>query len=96
MVKGRASSLEIVGTEKPNGLNNKDYKQLILNLLTEKSSATREEIEKLLMPLLPQDLPLAKRQKKISNALVELSSKDKQIKNVSQSIKYSVWELIKD
>ena len=96
MIKGRTSSLEIVGTEKPNGLSNKDYKQLILNLLSEKASATREEIEKLLMPLLPQDLPLAKRQKKISNALVELSSRDKQIRNISQSIKYSIWELIKD
>jgi len=96
MVKGRASSLEIVGTEKPGSLSNKDYKQLILNFLAEKGSATREEIEKLLMPLLPQDLPLAKRQKKISNVLVDLSSRDRQIRNISQSIKFSVWELIKN
>jgi len=48
------------------------------------------------MPLLSQDLPLAKRQKKISNILVDLSSRDRQIRNISQSIKFSVWELIKD
>jgi ATP-dependent DNA helicase RecG len=95
-VKGRSTSLEIVGSGNPGSLSNKDYKQMILNLLAEKGSASREEIEKLLMPLLPQDLPIAKRQKKISNVLVELSSKDKKIKNISQSIKYSVWELCKD
>jgi len=96
MVKGRINSLEIVGTEKSDSLSNKDYKQMILNFLTERDSATREEIEKLLMPFLPQNLSLTKRQKKISNVLVELSTKDKKIKNISQSIKYSVWKLNKD
>ncbi|MCL2326919.1 MAG: putative DNA binding domain-containing protein [Bacteroidetes bacterium] len=93
MVKGRTSSLEIVGTEKPNSLSNKDYKQLILNLLAEKGSATREEIEKMLLPLLPQGLPAAKQQKKISNLITELSQKERKIKNISTSDKYAEWTL---
>ena len=69
---------------------------MILDLLKGKGSASREEIEKLIMPFLPQDLPVEKRQKKISNVLVELSSKDKKIKNISQSIKFSIWQLNTD
>jgi len=94
MVKGRASSLEIIGIEKQKGLSNKDYKQMILNLLVEKGSATREEIEQILMPLLPQDLPLVKQQKKISNLITELSQKQGKIKNTSISDKYSEWVLV--
>jgi len=93
LVKGRSSSLEIVGTAIQAKLSNTDYKQKILSLLKEKDSASREDIEKLIMPLLPKDLSLEKRQKKISNMLVELSTKDKKINNVSSSIKYPIWEL---
>jgi len=92
-VKGRATSLQIVGDAIITKLSNSDLKQKILDLLKEKNSASREDIENLIMPLLPADLPVEKRQKKISNVLVELSTKDKKIKNVSSSIKYSVWEL---
>ena len=93
LVKGRATLLQIVGDKKHTRLSNSDLKEKILDLLKEKNSASREDIENLIMPLLPLDLPFEKRQKKISNVLVELSSKDKKIKNVSPSIKYSVWEL---
>jgi ATP-dependent DNA helicase RecG len=95
-IKGRSSSLQIVGLEKPVVITNKDYKQMIINLLSEKESVQREEIEKLIMPFLPSELPVEKRQKKISNILVELSTKEKKIKNVSSSIKYSIWKLNKD
>jgi ATP-dependent DNA helicase RecG len=94
MVKGRSTSLEIVGTEKQKGLSNKDFKQMILNLLSEKGSASRENIEKTLMPFLPQDLPLMKRQKKISNLITDLSKKEGKIENISTSDKYSEWALI--
>jgi ATP-dependent DNA helicase RecG len=93
LVKGRATLLQIAGNKKFTSLSNSDLKQKVLVLLKEKNSASREDIEKLIMPLLPADLPVEKRQKKISNVLVELSTKDKKIKNVSSSIKYSVWEL---
>jgi ATP-dependent DNA helicase RecG len=94
MVKGRSASLEIAGAEKPDGLTNKDYKQMILNLLAEKGSVQREDIEKLLVPLLPRDLSMTKRQKKISNLITELSYKEGKIKNVSSSDKYSEWTLM--
>jgi ATP-dependent DNA helicase RecG len=93
LVKGRATLLQIAGNKKFTSLSNSDLKQKVLVLLKEKNSASREDIEKLIMPLLPADLPVEKRQKKISNVLVELLTKDKKIKNVSSSIKYSVWEL---
>jgi ATP-dependent DNA helicase RecG len=93
IIKGRNTSLEIVGPENPGNLSNKDYKQMILNLLAEKGSVSREEIEKLLMPLLPQDLPVAKRQKKVSNLITELSHKERKIKNISSSDKYAEWTL---
>ncbi|GHU60504.1 hypothetical protein FACS1894121_0700 [Bacteroidia bacterium] len=93
LIKGRNSLLEIVGSAKV-GLTNKDFKQMILDLLNEKGSAARDEVENLIMPLLPQDLPIEKRQKKISNILVELSSKEQKIQNISPSIKFSVWKLI--
>ncbi|GHT20071.1 hypothetical protein FACS189429_8180 [Bacteroidia bacterium] len=93
LIKGRSSLVEIVGSIKSVDFTNKDFKEMVLNLLREKGSVSREEIEKLIMPFLPQDLPVEKKQKKISNVLVELSSKDKKIRNISQSIKFSVWEL---
>ncbi|GAB6013630.1 ATP-binding protein, partial [Viscerimonas tarda] len=93
LIKGRSSLVEIVGSIKSVDFTNKDFKEMVLNLLREKGSVSREEIEKLIMPFLPQDLPVEKKQKKISNVLVGLSSKDKKIRNISQSIKFSVWEL---
>jgi hypothetical protein len=45
------------------------------------------------MPTLPFDMPKDKRQKKISNILVKMSSKDLKIKNISRSPKYPVWVL---
>jgi len=77
LVKGRTASLQIVGDENFIRLSNSDLKKKILNLIKEKGTVSREDIEKLIMPLLPPDLPIEKRQKKISNVLVELSTKDK-------------------
>ena len=93
--KGRSTSLEIVGANKPEGLSNKDYKQMILNLLAEKGSATKEEIETLLFPLLPTDLTEAKKTKKISNLITELSFQEARIKNVSSSKKFAVWQIVR-
>ena len=94
LVKGRSTSLEIVGEEKPGSPTNKDFKKMILDLLAEKGSVSREDIEKLIMPLLPQDLTIAKRQKRISNLITELSQRERKIKNVSPSDKYSEWTLV--
>jgi len=96
LVKGRSTSLEIVGdVHTNNSLTNKNYKQKILDLIVEKGSATKEEIETLLMPLLPMTLNISKKQKKISNLITELSLQDKKIMNTSSSKKYAVWQVIK-
>ena len=93
LVKGKVTSLQIVGAT--NDLTGKDYKQMILTLLTEKGSASREDVEKLLIPILPQNWTLTQQRKKVSNLLTILSSKDGKIKNISQSDKYPVYEIKK-
>ena len=66
---------------------------MILNYIKGKGSATREDIETLIMPTLPYDMPMDKKQKKISNILVKMSSNDLLIRNLSRSPKYPVWKL---
>jgi len=92
-VKGRATSLQIVGDAITTILSNSDLKQKILDLLKEKNSASREDIENLIMPLLPSDLPVEKRQKKISNLISDLSNREGIIKNSSSSDKFAVWTI---
>ncbi|GHT53804.1 hypothetical protein AGMMS49982_17470 [Bacteroidia bacterium] len=70
-----------------------EYKRMILNLIKIKGVATREEIEALIMPTLPFDLPKEKQQRKISNITAKLAS-DGKIKNISASTKASVWVLV--
>ena len=67
---------------------------MILDLITQKGSATREDIINLIMPTLSPDIPIEKRQRKISNITAKLASNDKQIKNISNSTKASVWVLV--
>jgi ATP-dependent DNA helicase RecG len=103
-VKGRATSLQIVGNAKSVGkikfdnnvktVPNKELKQKILNLLRKKGSATRVDIEKLIMPHLPAELPIENKRKKISNIVSELSYKEGQIVNISSSTKNPVWKLV--
>ena len=95
MVKGRNTSLEIVGIDKTERFSNKDYKQMILNLLAERGTASKEEIEKLLLPLLPTELTLTKKQKKVSNLISELSFQEAKITNISTSKRFSVWKIAK-
>ncbi|GHV62246.1 hypothetical protein FACS1894195_3960 [Bacteroidia bacterium] len=93
LIKGRSTALEIVGDANLIGLTNTDYKQMVLDLLKEKGTATREDLETLLLPLLPPDLSTAKQQKKVSNIVSELSHKGGKIKNISPSTKSPVWKL---
>ena len=72
----------------------REYKQMILNMITQKGSATREDIVNLIMPTLSPDIPIEKRQRKISNITAELAYEDKLIENISKSTKASVWVLI--
>jgi len=87
-----ASELQIIGYYPT--VSYQEYKQMILDLITQKGSATREDIINLIMPTLSPDIPIEKRQRKISNITAKLASNDKQIKNISNSTKASIWVLV--
>ena len=93
LVAGWLPHIQIIAENRPKKIPYSEYKRVILNYIEEKGSATREDIEGLIMPTLSFDEPIEKRQKKISNILVELSSKDMKIKKISKSPKYPVWVL---
>jgi ATP-dependent DNA helicase RecG len=91
-VIGVASNLFIIDSY-PNA-SFTDYKKLILNFLRIKGTATREDINNLIIPLLIEDESVEKKQKKISNIISKLAYTDKKIENISKSVKYPVWKLI--
>jgi ATP-dependent DNA helicase RecG len=76
----------------PNATFN-DYKKLILNFLKINGTATREDINNLIIPLLIEDEPIEKKQKKVSNIISKLAYTDKKIENISKSVRYPVWKL---
>ncbi|GHV68986.1 hypothetical protein FACS1894199_17050 [Bacteroidia bacterium] len=91
LIVGEEPNLQIVGLDRKIPYN--EYKEMILNLIQSKGSATRAEIENLLIPTLPFDLSKAKQQRKISNITAKLASEGK-IRNSSSSTKSSVWVLV--
>ena len=70
-----------------------DYKHLILDLISQKGAATREDIVNLIMPTLSPDEPMNKKIKKIANIITRESAKEKAIINSSNSDKYPIWVL---
>jgi ATP-dependent DNA helicase RecG len=70
-----------------------DYKKLILNFIKIKGTATREDINNLILPLLIEKESLDKKQKKVSNIISKLAYTDKKIENTAKSVKYPVWKL---
>jgi ATP-dependent DNA helicase RecG len=92
LVAGVASELQVAGDYTK--ISYQDYKQMVLELITKTGSATRDDIANLIMPTMSPDEPMEKRQKKISNIIVEISTKDKKIVNISKSIKSPVWTLV--
>ena len=87
-----ATGLQIMGLYPI--ISYQEYKQMILDIITRKGSATREDIINLIMPTLSPDIPIEKRQRKISNITAKLAYNDNQIKNISNSTKASVWVLV--
>jgi ATP-dependent DNA helicase RecG len=91
LVVDSASNLFITDSY-PNATFN-DYKKLILNFLKINGTATREDINNLIIPLLIEDEPIEKKQKKVSNIISKLAYTDKKIENISKSVRYPVWKL---
>jgi ATP-dependent DNA helicase RecG len=91
LITGLPSAIQIIGYYPV--ISYQEYKQMILDLIIQKGSATRDDIVNLIMPTLSPDIPIVKRQRKISNITAKLAYNDKQIKNIANSTKASVWIL---
>jgi ATP-dependent DNA helicase RecG len=92
LVAGVASELQVAGNYTK--ISYQDYKQMILDLIHQNGSATREDIVNLIMPTLSPDEPIEKRLRKITNIVAKLSKQEKVIKNISNTDKYPVWEFV--
>jgi ATP-dependent DNA helicase RecG len=92
LIAGWLPNIQIITEDRPENIPYREYKKMILNYIKEKGSATREDIETLIIPTLPFDMPKDKKQRKISNITAKLANEGK-IKNQSISTKSSVWVL---
>jgi len=72
--------------------DNKHYKTLILDFIRQFGSASRKDIDSLLMNKLPDVLNEKQKKNKINNLLAELARKDKAIRNIG-SDRNSSWVL---
>ncbi|MBA1336322.1 MAG: Transcriptional regulator [Firmicutes bacterium] len=69
------------------------YKKLIIDFIKEYGSASRKDIDELLIDKLPDILDEKQKKKKISNIISEMANKDNAIKNIGTFSK-SKWVLI--
>lgn len=60
---------------------------MILEYLDKYDSATREDIDKLILDILPTVLDIDKRKNKLRNIMYAMSKKDKTIKNIGTNRK---------
>jgi ATP-dependent DNA helicase RecG len=91
LVAGIASELQVAGNYVK--ISYQDYKYIILDLITQNGSATREDIVNLIMPTLSPDEPMEKRLRKITNIVARMSKQEKIIINTSNTDKYPLWKL---
>ena len=92
LVAGMASELQVAGNY--NIISYQDYKQMILDLLRQNGSATREDIVNMILPTMSPDEKMEKRLRKITNIVARLSKQEKIIKNTSKTDKYPIWKLV--
>ena len=92
LVAGMGFELQVAGNYTK--IPYQHYKQMILDLIYQNGSATREDIVNLIMPTLSPDEPIEKRLRKITNIVAKLSKGEKVIKNTSKTDKFPVWKLI--
>ena len=70
----------------------KYYKEMVIELIKKFDSASRQDIDRLLLSKLPDILDEKQKLKKINNLLYEMSRKDKTIRN-SGTKRTPVWVL---
>ena len=66
---------------KMRGLKDEHYKKMILEYLEKYKSASKDDIDKLILELLPNILILDKKKNKLRNIMYAMSKKDNTIKN---------------
>lgn len=75
------------------GFKDEHYKKLILEYLDKYKQASKSDIDKLILDILPEILDKAKRQNKVRNLIYAMSKKDKTIVNKGTT-RYPKWEKV--
>lgn len=66
---------------KNRGFHNEYYKKMIVEYLKKNPGVSRQDVDDLLMSILPKILTEKQKRKKVGNLLLDLSSRDKTIIN---------------
>ena len=69
------------GYLKNRGLKDKHYKELVLEYVAKYGTATKEDIDKLILDILPAILDEKQKQNKVRNLLYAMHKRDKSIEN---------------
>jgi len=77
---------------KQRGFKDEHYKQMILNLIIEYGSASKQDIDRLILDILPKVLDEKQKANKVRNIVYAMSKRDKSIENKG-SIRYPKWML---
>jgi ATP-dependent DNA helicase RecG len=75
---------------KARGFKDDHYKAMILEFIDKYGSASKEDIDKLVLDLLPKVLDEGQRSNKVRNLVYAMSKRDKTIKNIGTS-RYPKW-----
>lgn len=77
---------------KQRGFRDEHYKKMILDFIKEYGSASKQDIDKLILDLLPKVLDENQKSNKIRNLIYSLSKKDEAIRNQG-TVRYPKWVL---
>lgn len=75
------------------GFKDDHYKKLILEYLEKYKTASKEDIEKLILDILPKILDEQQKKNKVRNIVYAMSKKDKTIVNKGTT-RYPKWEKV--
>lgn len=78
---------------KQRGFKDAHYKQMILEYLDKYKTATKQDINKLILDILPSILDKGQKENKIRNIVYAMSKKDKSIKNIGTN-RNPIWNRV--
>ena len=76
---------------KNRGFKDQHYKKMVLNFIDKYGSAKKEDIDKLILDILPEVLDIPQKENKIRNLLYAMHKKDKTIVNKGNN-RNSIWK----